>query len=331
MAVPTSDPDYPPPTGTTLDVEAEEEGLRLDHFLVRKMPSCSRARLQRWIKAGLVQVNQEKRQPHYHMRKGDRVAVSPPEVQRWHLAPEPIPLKILYEDEDLLALNKPPGLTVHPGAGQSSGTLVNALLHHCPDLGGIGDVQRPGLVHRLDKDTSGVMVVAKTERAHQALIKQFKNRQVDKRYLALVWGRFSENQGEIEEEIGRHPTQRHKMAVTSRRGRPAATSWRRLQEYPGPFSWLELKLHTGRTHQIRVHLSSLGHPVVGDKIYGAGDRRLLVLPPELTELRPLVRRQALHAWKLRLKHPCRDFELDLEAPLPEDLQKILDFLEQQRL
>jgi 23S rRNA pseudouridine1911/1915/1917 synthase len=313
-------------TQVALSVEAESEGLRLDQFLAQKLSSFSRARVQKWLRSGLVLVNDLVRPAHYRVKAGDRLTCTMPEVQPWHLAPEEIPLEILYEDDDLVVLNKPAGLTVHPGAGQRRGTLVNALLHHCPDLQGIGEVQRPGLVHRLDKDTSGAMVVAKTEFALQFFLRQFKDRQVDKKYLALVWDRLAESQGEIKTTIGRHPTQRHKMSANARGGREAATSWQRLREYPGPLSLLELTLHTGRTHQIRVHLTSLGHPVVGDKVYGGGERRLLTLPQELRPLSSLVHRQLLHAWKLRLKHPRRDEDLTLTAPLPGDFQSVLDYL-----
>jgi 23S rRNA pseudouridine1911/1915/1917 synthase len=313
-------------TQVALSIEAGDEGVRLDQFLAEKLTSFSRARVQKWIRSGLVRVNELERPANYRVRTGDQLICTIPEVQPWHLAPEPISLTILYEDDELVVLNKPPGLTVHPGAGQRHGTLVNALLHHCPNLEGIGDVQRPGLVHRLDKDTSGIMVVAKTALAHKFLLAQFKDRQVDKRYLALVWGRFPDTRGEIKAAIGRHPTQRHKMAITARGGREAATSWQRLQEYPGPLSLLELTLHTGRTHQIRVHLSYLGHPVVGDKIYGGGDKRLLGLPPEMRRLSSLIHRQLLHASQLRFKHPCLDEILTLTAPLPEDFQTVLDFL-----
>ncbi len=313
-------------TQVALSIEAEDQGVRLDQLLAQKLSSFSRARVQKWIKCGLVRVNDLERPANYRVRAGDQLICTIPEVQPWHLAPEAIPLDILYEDHDLVVLNKPPGLTVHPGAGQRHGTLANALLHHCPNLEGIGDVQRPGLVHRLDKDTSGVMVVAKTAMAHQFLLMQFKDRHVDKRYLALVWGSLTDSQGEIKSPIGRHPTQRHKMTVTTRGGREAATSWRRVQEYSGPLTLLELRLHTGRTHQIRVHMTSLGHSVVGDKLYGGGEKRLLTLSPDMRELSSLVYRQLLHAWKLRFKHPRRDEELALTAPLPEDFQTVLDFL-----
>lgn len=313
-------------THVALNIEAGDEGLRLDQLLAQKLATFSRARVQKWIRSGLVRVNDLERSANYRVRAGDQLSCTIPAVQPWHLAPEAIPLDIIYEDDDLVVINKPSGLTVHPGAGHRDGTLVNALLHHCPNLEGIGDVQRPGLVHRLDKDTSGVMVVAKTAVAHQFFLQQFKDRLVDKRYVALVWGRVPENQGEITTEIGRHPSQRHKMAVTTRRGRQAATSWQRLQDYPGPLSLLEIRLHTGRTHQIRVHMTSWGHPVVGDKVYGGGEKRLLSLPPDMRQLGSLVDRQLLHAWKLRLRHPRGHGELSLTAPIPEDFQTVLDFL-----
>jgi 23S rRNA pseudouridine1911/1915/1917 synthase len=309
-----------------LSIEAGDEGSRLDQFLAQKLTSISRARVQKWIRTGLVRVNNQEKSANYRLRSGDQLVCTIPAVQPWHLTPESIPLEILYEDDELVVLNKPPGLTVHPGAGKTDGTLVNALLHHCPDLQGIGDVQRPGLVHRLDKDTSGVMVVAKTQSAHQFLLAQFKDRQVQKKYLALVWGKFDAGQGNIDAAIGRHPTQRHKMTVTTRGGRQASTSWGRLEEYAGLLTLLELILHTGRTHQIRVHLSSLGHPVVGDNIYGGGEKRLLTLPPAMRQLTSLVGRQLLHAWKLVIKHPGRNEDLTIIAPVPKDFEGVLKFL-----
>lgn len=307
-------------------IDAAEHGLRLDQFLVLKLPSCSRSQVQQWIKAGLVQINDVPRSAHYRVRLGDAVTCNWPAVQPWHLTPEAISLDILYEDAHLLVLNKPPGLTVHPGAGQRRGTLANALLHHCPDLQGIGDVQRPGLVHRLDKDTSGIMVVAKTASAYHSLQAQFQSRRVDKRYLALVWGHWPEAGGTIDWGIGRHPTQRHKMAVVGRRRREATTSWRRLQEFPGPLTLMELTLHTGRTHQIRVHMAAASHPVVGDKVYGHGDKRLSNLPAELQPLATLVSRQLLHAQTLRFQHPASGETMALAAPLPADFQNVLSFL-----
>jgi len=244
-----------------------------------------------------------------------------------HLAPEALPLSILFEDRDLLVVNKPPGLVVHPGAGHRGGTLLNALVHHCPDLKDIGEVSRPGLVHRLDKDTSGLIVVAKTSLAHASLVAQFQAHAITKRYQALVWGRLPEAEGEIDKEVGRHPTARQKMSVHARRGKRALTFWRVLREFPGPLTLVELTPQTGRTHQLRVHLASMGHPVLGDPAYGGGVSRLAGRPG-LFGLKPLVPRQLLHAWRLGITHPRTGEPLTWETPLPEDFQAVVDFLEE---
>ena len=223
-------------------------------------------------------------------------------------------------------VNKPPGLVVHPGAGHRTGTLLNALVHHCPDLKDIGEVSRPGLVHRLDKDTSGLIVVAKTSLAHASLVAQFQAHTITKRYQALVWGRLPEIEGEIDKEVGRHPTARQKMSVHARRGKRALTFWRVMQEFPGPLTLVELTPQTGRTHQLRVHLASEGHPVLGDPAYGGGVSRLAG-HPKLIGLKPLVHRQLLHAWRLGMTHPRTGEPLTWETPLPEDFQAVVDFLE----
>ena len=207
-------------------------------------------------------------------------------------------------------VNKPPGLVVHPGAGHRAGTLLNALVHHCPDLKDIGEVSRPGLVHRLDKDTSGLIVVAKTSLAHASLVAQFQAHAITKRYQALVWGRLPEIEGEIDKEVGRHPTARQKMSVHARRGKRALTFWRVMQEFPGPLTLVELTPQTGRTHQLRVHLASEGHPVLGDSTYGGGVSRLAG-HPQLLGLKPLVHRQLLHAWRLGVTHPRTGETADL--------------------
>jgi 23S rRNA pseudouridine1911/1915/1917 synthase len=310
----------------SLTIASSEQGLRLDQFLTSHLSPITRARIQKWIKTGLVRVNSREQQANYRVRYGDQLLLTIPEPQDSYLEPEDIPLTILFEDPDLVVVNKPPGLIVHPGAGHQHGTLVHALLHHCPDLSGIGDVRRPGLVHRLDKETSGVLAVAKNDASHQELIRQFKDRLVSKRYLALVWGSFGVSAGVISQEIGRHPIERQKMSVHSRHGREAVTSWRQRQIYPGPFSLLELQLHTGRTHQIRVHLASAGHPVMGDKTYGGGERRLSKLPVPLQNLESLVQRQLLHAWQLGLTHPRTGENMRFTAPLAPDFQAVLDYL-----
>jgi len=309
-----------------LTAAAGQAGARLDQFLAQSL-GWSRARLQKLLKSGLVLVNGEPRPASYRVRLGDAVAVSVPEPVPSHLAPEALPLEIIFEDQDLLVVNKPPGLVVHPGAGHRQGTLLNALVHHCPELKDIGEVSRPGLVHRLDKDTSGLLVVAKTALAHQALVSQFAARETKKTYLALVWGRLAEPEGRIDKDIGRHPTQRHKMTAHPRRGKVAATRWQVRQEFSGPLTLVELSPETGRTHQIRVHLASLGHPVLGDATYSGGVSRLAG-HPKLIDLKPLVHRQLLHAWRLGITHPRTGEKMTWEAPLPEDFQAVLDFLEE---
>jgi 23S rRNA pseudouridine1911/1915/1917 synthase len=308
-------------------VTASEAGSRLDQFLAQSL-GWTRARLQKLVKSGRVLVNGEVRPASYRMRAGDTVVVSVPPPSPSHLTPEALPLTILFEDPDLLVVNKPPHLVVHPGAGHRQGTLLNALVHHCPDLMDIGEVSRPGLVHRLDKDTSGLIVVAKTSLAHAALVAQFQAHTITKIYQALVWGRLAESEGRIEKAVGRHPTARQKMSVHARRGKSAITFWRVVQEFPGPLSRVELTPQTGRTHQLRVHLASMGHPVLGDATYGGGVSRLLG-QPRLTGLKPLVHRQLLHAWRLGITHPRTGEAMTWEAPLPEDFLIVINQLSEQ--
>ncbi len=306
-------------------VESDQAGARLDQFLAQQL-GFSRARLQKLLKSGRVLVNGEMRPASYRVRPGDRVTVSVPEPTPSHLAPEALPLAIIFEDPDLLVVNKPPGLVVHPGAGHRTGTLLNALVHHCPELKDIGEVSRPGLVHRLDKDTSGLIVVAKTTLAHGALVAQFQAHAITKIYQALVWGRLPEAEGEIDREVGRHPTARQKMSVHARRGKRAITFWRVLQEFPGPLSLVALTPQTGRTHQLRVHLASIGHPVLGDATYGGGVSRM-VGNRQLASLRPLVHRHLLHAWRLGVTHPRTGEAMTWEAPLPADFRAVVAYLD----
>jgi 23S rRNA pseudouridine1911/1915/1917 synthase len=305
-------------------VAPDQAGVRLDQFLAQVL-GWSRARLQKLLKAGLVTVNGAPKAASHRVRPGELVSLQVPPPEPSSLAPEPMALDIIFEDRDLLVINKPPGLVVHPGAGHRRGTLLNALLHHCPELQEIGEVSRPGLVHRLDKDTSGLLVVAKTALAHQSLVAQFAARETQKTYLALVWGRLAEPEGRIDKDIGRHPSQRHKMSVHARRGKAAATRWRVLREFPGPLTLLELTIETGRTHQIRVHLASEGHPVLGDATYGGGVSRLAGVP-QLQGLKPLAPRQLLHAWKLAVAHPRTGVRLSWEAPWPDDVKAALAYL-----
>ncbi len=307
-----------------LTVAAAEAGCRLDQLLVQRL-SFSRARLQKLLKSGLVEVNGKVLAASYRVRAGDAVTVTVPPPEPSELLPEALPLNIVYEDRDLLVVNKPPGLVVHPGAGHRQGTLLNALLHHCPDLAEIGEVSRPGLVHRLDKDTSGLLVVAKTDLAHQALVRQFQEHTITKKYLALVWGRLPSREGQIDREVGRHPTARRKMSAHPRRGKTALTLWRVLKEFPGPLTLMELTPQTGRTHQLRVHLASEGHPVLGDATYGGGVSRLKG-HLKLKGLAPLVRRQLLHAWQLGFTHPRTGVPVSWEAPPPADFKAVLEHL-----
>jgi 23S rRNA pseudouridine1911/1915/1917 synthase len=305
-------------------VTAPGAGARLDQFLAQQL-GWSRARLQKLLKSDRVLVNGKPRPASYRVRTDDGVVVSVPPPAPTHLAPEALPLTILFEDQDLLVVNKPPGLVVHPGAGHRDGTLLNALVHHCPELKDIGEVSRPGLVHRLDKDTSGLLVVAKTSLAHAALVAQFQVHTITKIYQALIWGCLPEVEGRIEKEVGRHPTARQKMSVHARRGKPAITFWQVIKEFPGPLTLVQLSPQTGRTHQLRVHLASEGHPVLGDATYGGGISRLAG-HPGLTGLKGLVHRQLLHAWRLGITHPRTGEPLTWEAPLPEDFQIVVDYL-----
>jgi len=283
-------------------VNAESAGRRLDHFLASALPHCSRSRLQTLIKEGHIRLDGAAVKPGEKLRAGQRISVHEPEpVPMEGTLPEEIPLEILFEDDDLIVLNKAPDIVVHPAAGNPRGTLVNALLHHCPALSGIGGERRPGIVHRLDKETSGCMVIAKNDAAHQGLSQQFAARTVSKIYLALAQGIFAKKSGVVKTAIGRHPVHRKKMAVVvAHRGREAVTEYRVLKEFSG-HSLVECTLHTGRTHQIRVHLKHLGHPLLGDAVYGkkAG-----------------YPRQMLHAWKLGFRHPRTGEALNFEAALP---------------
>jgi 23S rRNA pseudouridine1911/1915/1917 synthase len=302
-----------------VSVEAEAEGLRLDAYLAGH-PSLglSRARLQQLIREGAVTVGGRTVKPSRQVKVGEEVFLDLPELKPASVEPEPMGLEVLYEDEHFLVLNKPPGMVVHPAGSVRSGTLVNALLHHCAgSLSGIGGVERPGIVHRLDKETSGLMVAAKTDRAHLALTGQFAGRTVDKRYRALVVGVVESDDGVVSKPIGRHPTDRKRMAVVEF-GREAETAYRVLERFAS-HTHLEVELRTGRTHQIRVHFSSIGHPVLGDPTYGG--RRIRRGRREARE--PLIGRQALHAWRLAFDHPIDSRRMAFETPPPRDFEEAL--------
>src|SRR5262249_15882784 len=288
-------------------VPKEQTLLRLDRFLARELTAYSRSRIQQLIRTGFVRLNGAATRPRQLVRSGDRIEVTEPPLEKIENQPESIPLDILFEDADLIVINKPAGLTVHPGAGQREHTLVNALLSHCTTLSSIGGKERPGIVHRLDKETSGCLVVAKNDLAHRELSRQFADRTPEKIYLALVAGRLRKPAGVIEERIGRHPVHRQRIRVASLRGRPAKTEYRVVRSNEEA-SLIECRLHSGRTHQIRVHLHHMGHPVVGGKVYGA---RLAKNFP----------RQMLHAWKLGFRHPRSGERKQFESSLPDDFKE----------
>ena len=301
-----------------ITVEISRPSDRLDTFLRGQFPAVSRGAIQRLIEQGHIRVNGQPAKPTHHPHAGDQIEVYWPEARPAEAQPEKIPLEILFEDQDLLVLNKPPGLVVHPAAGHEEHTLVNALLHHCAgQLSGIGGVARPGIVHRLDKETSGCLVVAKNDATHTALAEQFAGRTLEKIYHAIVCGEVPRLQGEMRETIARHPTHRKRMAATDGKGREAWTSYRVLERLREATS-VEALLHTGRTHQIRVHFQHLGHPVVGDATYGERQNK------RLTELTGYTApRQMLHARTLTFLHPGKKKQLTFEAPWPEDFKTAL--------
>lgn len=306
--------------GREFTVEDFVPGVRLDVYLRERVPDLSRGTIQRWIESGYIRVNDRHTKPTYEPRVGDRIRVSEPPVEPALAEPQDIPLDILHEDEDLLVVNKPPGLVVHPAAGHADGTLVNALLHHCAGrLSGIGGVARPGIVHRLDKDTSGCLVVAKHDAAHLSLAEQFAARTSHKVYQAIVCGVVRVESGDIRADIARHPSHRKRMAVVGG-GREAWTGFRVSERFRGA-TWVQATLHTGRTHQIRVHFQHAGHPLVGDDTYGKRPNSRLA---ELTGYR--APRQLLHAWRLGFEHPGTRSPVEFEAPLPMDFQHALAML-----
>ena len=311
-----------------------DSGLRLDRFLATALPDLSRSRVRDLIKGGQVSNSAGTiKEPDYRVKPAEMFAIAVPEAEPAEPEPENIPLTILHEDEALVVIDKPAGLVVHPAAGNWTGTLVNALIAHCGEsLSGIGGVKRPGIVHRLDKDTSGVMVVAKTDAAHQGLAAQFadhgRDGDLDRRYLALVWGALTPGHGRVEGNIGRHATNRLKMAVLSRGGKHAVTTYNTEATFGAKkgaksiASLLECRLETGRTHQIRVHLAHMGHPVIGDALYGAGWHSKTRALPETSRFAILsLKRQALHAAVLGFHHPITGHYLRFRSELPDDMRE----------
>jgi 23S rRNA pseudouridine1911/1915/1917 synthase len=299
---------------------------RLDIFISQEIGNLTRSAARRLIEEGMVLVEGTPQKPSLKLKGGECITVRIPPPAPAAPVAEEIPLAILYEDSDIIVVNKPSGMVVHPGAGTFSGTLVNALLAHCSDLSGIGGEVRPGIVHRIDKDTTGVLVVAKNDSAHQALARQFEAHSIKRVYVSLVYGSPKEDKGRIEAAIGRHPVDRKKMSGGSRRGRQAVTHWKVLGRYQG-VSLLRITLETGRTHQIRVHLSEAGYPLLGDAVYGGGGRLANVRDPVLRRLVKDLGRQALHAKTLGFIHPATGEYLEFDTDIPDDMARIIHYLE----
>ncbi|MBR2405550.1 MAG: RluA family pseudouridine synthase [Clostridia bacterium] len=295
---------------TKLILPPEAEGERADRYLAEAL-SITRATAQRWLEQGLITVEGRALTKSARLSAYAEISVTPPELQPCEAVPQNIPLNIVYEDDDLLVVNKEKGMVVHPAAGNPDGTLVNALLAHCPQgLSGIGGVLRPGIVHRIDKDTSGLLIVAKNDRAHQGLAEQIKEHSFTREYEAVLVGHLKQSEGTVDAPIGRHPVDRKKMAVTVKNSKPAVTHYRVLEEYPG-YSYVRLRLETGRTHQIRVHMAYLGHPVAGDTVYGGAKQ-----PTELQG-------QCLHARHIGFVHPVSGEWLEFESELPAYFENYL--------
>jgi len=295
-----------------IELRVAEAGQRIDKYIAAEVPDLSRSLIQRLIKEGLVTVNGAMTKASYRVKAGDEISIRVPPPEETELVAEHMPLDIVYEDQDIIVVNKPAGMVVHPAYGHRSGTLVNAILAHCPELAGLDGTQRPGIVHRLDKDTSGLIIVAKNEAAKQSLQRQFKGREVKKVYLALVEGRLEPQRGIIEAPIGRDPKRRKRMAVVPG-GREARTEFRVLERFPA-HTLVEVEPKTGRTHQVRVHFTFIGHPVAGDRVYGFRKQRLE------------LERQFLHAQTLGFKLPSSGRYVEFTAELPEDLREILEGL-----
>jgi 23S rRNA pseudouridine1911/1915/1917 synthase len=310
---------------STITVPDDGDGIRLDRFLTSVLPGQSRSHIQRLIKNGHVQVAGRQAKANQPVKEGQQVTVDIPEPVDPTPAAEALPLDIVYQDRDVIVIDKPAGMVVHPAAGHSSGTLVNALLHHVSDLSGVGGEKRPGIVHRLDRGTSGLMVVAKHDAAHAELSRQFRDREVEKEYVALVWGVVQAGR-RVDAPIGRDPVDRKKMSARARRSREAVTRIVGAEPFGRTLTLARVAIQTGRTHQIRVHLSTIGHAIVGDPLYGGVRRRI---PGDLRAVTRLER-PFLHAARIAFKHPDDGRRMEFTSPLPEDLQRVLDDLREQR-
>ena len=297
-----------------LTVSPEEAGVRIDKYLAEQLPDITRSYLQKLLKDGSVQMNGKPVKASTKTAAGAVIELTIPEPEEPEILPEDIPLDILYEDSDVILINKPKDMVVHPAAGHYTGTLVNALMYHCKgDLSGINGVLRPGIVHRIDKDTTGVLIVCKNDKAHNALAEQLKEHSITRKYRAIVCGNLKEDEGTVDAPLGRHPQDRKKMAIVRTGGKRAVTHYRVLKRF-GNYTYIECQLETGRTHQIRVHMASLGHPLLGDEVYGR------VKSPFKLE------GQTLHAMVLGFIHPTTGEYMEFEAPLPEYFEKLLEKL-----
>lgn len=290
----------------------EKGGERIDKYLSEQLEDMTRSHIQKLIKENMVRVNGMAVKSNFKLSASDQIEVEIPELKEPDILPENIPLDILYEDQDILVVNKPKGMVVHPAPGHYTGTLVNAIMYHCKDnLSGINGVMRPGIVHRIDMDTTGSLLICKNDRAHQALAEQLKEHSITRKYHAIVHGRLKEDEGTIDKPIGRHPIDRKKMSVHCTNGREAITHYRVLKRFQ-QFTYIECQLETGRTHQIRVHMSSIGHPILGDQVYGPAK-----CPYKLQG-------QTLHAKVLGITHPTTDKYMEFDAPLPDYFQGLLE-------
>ena len=306
-------------------VASHEAGLRLDIYLSLKDLGLSRSQVKKSVDDGLVRVNRFHSKVSYRLRPGDIVEIDKREPVACRALPQDLPLSIVYEDQHILVIDKPAGMVVHPAAGYFQDTIVNAVLHHCRNLSGIGGILRPGIVHRLDKGTSGLLIVAKSDEAHQGLAGQFKRHEVEKTYIALVYGNPKEDEGAIDLPVGRHPVDRKKMSTRSRHSKEALTTWK-VHERFGVATMLDVNIMTGRTHQIRVHLSALGLPVIGDSVYGNHRRADAVHDTFVRSKLKTMKRQALHAAKIGFVHPVTREDMMFSSPLPDDMAALTDFL-----
>ena len=314
----------------TVTVSEDKAGMRLDRLLADEIAGLSRTRLQALIADGFVEIRGRGpvRDPARRVLAAEMFAVVVPPAAPAAPRPQSIPIDVVYEDAHLIIVDKPAGLVVHPAAGNPDGTLVNALLARCPGgLSAIGGEFRPGIVHRLDKETSGLMVVAKSDEAHLGLVRQFSEHSVERAYHAVVWGVPRPGTGRIAKNVGRCPTNRKKMAVVTRGGKPAVTQYSVLRAFGGHASLVECRLATGRTHQIRVHMAAIGHPLLGDAVYGGGRNRVRTLPEPMRSSFPSLRGQALHAHLIGIKHPVTGERLRFESKLPQQFRALLEFLD----